>query len=214
MRVAFDSRPAAGPQGLGHYASCLLQALRDTADEQDEVRESHRPRGADLFHTPWMQGAMLHSPCPMVVTLHDLSALNRPSERLRSGGMHLRLRHLAVQRAVHVIVPTEAVAHEAVAELGLERERVAVIPEASDPAASDPARLDPPTPDPAASDLAASTAPQPGPAPPEWCWEDAARETWRVYRRVLAHPHRPCVTGWSRPGLSKRPAARAQPGSS
>ncbi len=177
MRVAFDSRPAADPQGLGRYASCLLQALRDTADEQDEIRESHRPRGADLFHTPWMQGAMLHSPCPMVVTLHDLAALNRPSERLRSGGIHLRLRHLAVQRAVHVIVPTEAVAHEAVAELGFERERVAVIPDASD----------------------------------TWCWEDAARETWRVYRRTLAHPHRPCVTAWRRPqSLAGRRAARAQ----
>ncbi len=178
MRVAFDSRPTSDPQGLGHYASCLLQALRDTAGEQDEVHESHRPREADLFHTPWMQGAMLHSPCPMVVTLHDLAALKRPSERLRSGGMHLRLRHLAVQRAVHVIVPSEAVAREAVAELGLEHERVAVIPEAPDR------------------------------------WEDAARETWSVYRRALAHPHRPCVTAWRRQGLSRPRAARARQGSS
>jgi hypothetical protein len=76
-----------------------------------------------------MQGAMLHSPCPMVVTLHDLAALKRPSERLRSGGIHLRLRHLAVQRASHVIVPDEALVGEAIAELGLDRERVAVIPE-------------------------------------------------------------------------------------
>lgn len=132
MRVAFDSRPTAHTRGLGRYARCLLQALRDTADERDEIRESHRPRGADIFHTPWMQGAMLHSPCPMVVTLHDLSALKRPSERLRSGGIRPRLRHLAVQRAVHVIVPTEAVARDAVAQLGLEREHVSVIPEAPD----------------------------------------------------------------------------------
>ena len=67
---------------------------------------------------------MLHSPCPMVVTIHELGALTRPSERLRSGGIHLRLRHLAVARATHVIVPTEALAHEAVAELGFEREHV------------------------------------------------------------------------------------------
>ncbi len=182
MRLAFDSRPTAEPQGLGRYASCLLQALRETADEQDEILETHRPRGADLFHTPWIQGAMLHSPCPMVVTLYDLAALERPSERLRGGGMHLRMRHLALQRASHVIVPSEVVAHEAVAELGLERERVAVIPEAPDP------------------------------APPAWGWEDAARETWRVYQRALAHPHRPCVTGWGRRGLSKRHAARAPQG--
>ncbi|MFI5005229.1 MAG: glycosyltransferase [Solirubrobacterales bacterium] len=191
MRVAFDSRPAGNPEELGRYSRCLLQALRDTAGEQDEILEALRPRGADLFHTPWMQGAMLHSPCPMIVTLHDLSALKRPSERLRSGGIHLRLRHLAVQRASHVIVPSEALAREAVAELGFERERVAVIPEAPDPAAL--------------------TAERPAPAPPAWTWEDAARETWRVYRRALAHPHRPCVTAWRRPqSLGVRRASQAR----
>ncbi len=156
MRVAFDSRPAADPRRV-HYARDLLRALRDTAGAEDEVVEAHRPRGADVFHAPGLQGAMLHSPCPMVVTLHDLAALERPSERLRCGGMHLRLRHLAVQRAVHVIVSTEAAAHRATVTLGLDRERVTVIP-------------------------AACT------------WEEAAHETWRVYRRALAQPHRPCVT--------------------
>ena len=76
---------------------------------------------------------MLHSPCPMVVTIHDLAALKRRSEHLRSG-LRLRLRHLAVQRAARVIVPTEAVARDAVAHLRLERERVVVIPEAADAA--------------------------------------------------------------------------------
>jgi glycosyltransferase involved in cell wall biosynthesis len=132
VRVAFDSRPAADPQGVGRYARCLLRALRDTARELDEILDTHRPRGVDVFHAPWMEGAMLHSPCPMVVTLHDLATLRRRSERLRAGGMRLRLRHLALQRATHVIVPTEAVARDAVAQLGLERERVVVIPEAPD----------------------------------------------------------------------------------
>ena len=124
---------------------------------------------------------MLHSPCPMVVTIYDIAALKRPSERLRGGGMHLHLRHLALQRASHVIVPSEVVAREAVAEFGLERERLAVIPRAPDPAtltAGRPSELAPPA---------------------AWTWEDAARETWRVYRRALAHPHRPCVTVWRRP---------------
>jgi hypothetical protein len=182
VRVAFDRRPIADPREVGHYSRCLLQALRDTASEDDTVLETNRPRGAEVFHTPWMQGAMLHSPCPMVVTLPGLSALRRPSERLRSGGIHLRLRHLAVQRAVYVIVPSEAVASEAVAELGFERERVAVIPEAPVPTAQGPAQA-----------LSA------------WTWEDAARETWLVYRRALAHPQRPCVTAWRRPqGLARR----------
>jgi hypothetical protein len=120
-----------------------------------------------------MQGAMLHSPCPMVVTVHELGALTRLSERLRGGGIHLRLRHLAVQRATHVIVPTEALAHEAVAELGFEQERVVVIPEAPDPADD--------------------TACQPSHAPAAWTWQDVGRETWRVYESALARPERPCI---------------------
>src|SRR5947209_4205575 len=74
VRVAFDSRPVTDPHGVGRYSRCLLQALRDTAVADEEIEETHRPRHADAFHSPWMQGAMLHSPCPMVVTLHDLAA--------------------------------------------------------------------------------------------------------------------------------------------
>lgn len=140
MRIAFDSRPASAvsdPDGVGRYSRCLLAALQQTAAASDELLETHRPsaharsRSADVFHSPWMNGAMLHSPCPMVVTIHDLAALQRHSERLRCGGLHLRLRRLAVQRATHVIVPSEIVAKEAVAELGLERTRVIVIPTTS-----------------------------------------------------------------------------------
>jgi hypothetical protein len=119
----------------------------------------------------------------MVVTLHDLSVMMRPSERLRAGGIHLRLRHLAVQRASHVIVPGEELLQEAVAELGLDRERVIVIPEAQPPDARH-ART----------------------------WEDAARETWAVYGRALAQPHRPCVTT-PRRRLSRRPAVSGPRGS-
>jgi hypothetical protein len=244
MRLAFDSRPTTDPRGVGQYSRCLLQALRDTAGEQDEILEAHRPRGAEVFHTPWMQGAMLHSPCPMVVTLHDLTALKRPSERLRGGGMHLRLRHLAVQRATHVIVPCEVIAGEAVAELGLDHERVIVIPKAPDLAGPDLpgsdlegssltghdlARPDLAAPDLAGSGIAGSdlagpdltaadptevTAGQPAITQPAWTWEDAARETWAVYRRALAQPHRPCVASPKRRPLSMRRVVRAQPGRS
>jgi glycosyltransferase involved in cell wall biosynthesis len=133
MRVAFDSRPAADQYGVGRYSKCLLSALRATADIDSEVLETHRPRRADVYHSPWLQGAVLRSPCPMVVTLHDLMPLKARGEYLRTG-MRLHLRYLAVQRAVRVIVPTEAVARDAVARLGIERERIVVIPEAPAPA--------------------------------------------------------------------------------
>ncbi len=131
MKVAFDSRPISDPHGVGRYSRCLLQALRETAEPGTQIVETHRPRHADIFHSPWMDGAMLHSPCPMVVTLHDLAALKRRSEHLRTG-VRPRLRQLAVQRSVRVIVPTEALAEDAFVSLGLERERLDVIAEAPD----------------------------------------------------------------------------------
>jgi glycosyltransferase involved in cell wall biosynthesis len=132
VKVAFDSRPVTDPRGVGRYSRCLLQALRETADANVELVETHRPRRADVFHAPWMTGAMLHSPCPMVVTLHDLTALKRRSEYLRTS-VRPRLRQLAVQRADRVIVPTAALARDAFARLGLEPDRVVVIHEAPDP---------------------------------------------------------------------------------
>jgi glycosyltransferase involved in cell wall biosynthesis len=131
MRVAFDGRRVGDPHGVGRYSTCLLRALQHTATDDSEIVQTHRPRRADVYHSPWMDGAMLHSPCPMVVTLHRLTAFKRRSEHLRTS-VRPRLRQLAVQRAVRVIVPTEALAQDALERLALERERVVVIPEAAD----------------------------------------------------------------------------------
>jgi alpha-1,3-rhamnosyl/mannosyltransferase len=130
MRVAFDSRPANEAHGIGRYAGCLLEALRD--GERGEIVETRDPRRCDVFHSPWIDGAMLRCPVPMVVTLHDLVPLKRRGEYLRSG-LRFKLRYLAVQRAIRVIVPTHAVADEAVEALGIPHERVAVIAEAPAP---------------------------------------------------------------------------------
>ncbi len=127
VRVGFDSRPARQPHGIGRYARCLLEALQ--GEPQGEIVETHHPRRCDVFHAPWIDGAMLRSPVPMVVTLHDLVPLKRRGEYLRSG-LRFKLRYLAVQRATRVIVPTHVVADEAVKALGIPRERIAVIPEA------------------------------------------------------------------------------------
>jgi glycosyltransferase involved in cell wall biosynthesis len=131
VKVAFDSRPAKCTHGVGRYARCLLDALHQVADL--EIVETHQPRRCDVFHAPWLDGAMLRSPVPMVVTLHDLTPLKRHGQYLRST-LRFKLRYLAVQRAARVIVPTCAVAEEVESVLEIPRERVAVIPEA--PAAS------------------------------------------------------------------------------
>src|SRR5205814_5008434 len=124
MKVAFDSRPARDVRGIGRYTRCLLHALRQAHD--GEIVETHDPRRCDVFHAPWIDGALLRSPVPMVVTLHDLVPLKRRGEYLRSG-IRFKLRYLAVQRAVRVIVPTRAVAEDASEALDIPPERIAVI---------------------------------------------------------------------------------------
>lgn len=129
MRVAFDSRPASDVRGIGRYARCLLDALRATAGDGDEVVEASRPVGFDVFHTPWIDGALVRCSTPQVVTVHDLVPLKRRAEYLRTG-MRFRLRYLAVRRAERVVVPTHAVERDVVEHLGVPQERVAVIGEA------------------------------------------------------------------------------------
>lgn len=116
---------------MGRYARCLLGSLREVGEElaRGEIVEAHKPRRCDVFHAPWIEGVMLRSPVPMVVTLHDLVPLKRRGEYLRSGRL-FKLRYLAVQRAVRVIVPTVAVADDAIAALRIPIDRIAVIAEA------------------------------------------------------------------------------------
>jgi glycosyltransferase involved in cell wall biosynthesis len=131
VRVAFDSGPAQDDSGIGRYTRCLLQALRDAG--RGEIVETHDPRRCDIFHAPSIDESLLRSPVPMVVTLHDLIALKHRGQYLRSG-LRFKLRCLAVQRAVRVIVPTEAVAKDAVGALEIPHDRVVVIAEAAAPA--------------------------------------------------------------------------------
>jgi alpha-1,3-rhamnosyl/mannosyltransferase len=127
VKVAFDSRPTKSTNGVGRYARCLLEALRDAG--QCEVVETHEPRRCELFHSPWIDGALLRCPIPQVVTVHDLAPLKRHGQYLRSM-LRLKLRYLAVQRATRVIVPTYAVAEQVENVLEVPQERIAVIPEA------------------------------------------------------------------------------------
>jgi glycosyltransferase involved in cell wall biosynthesis len=130
LKVAFDSRAVKDTRGIGRYARCLLEAL--VASGCGEIVESHDPKGCDVFHAPWIDGALLRAPVPMVVTLHDLVPLKRRGEYLRSG-VRFKLRYLAVQRAVRVIVPTNVVADDVMRMLEIPAERIVVIGEAAAP---------------------------------------------------------------------------------
>jgi glycosyltransferase involved in cell wall biosynthesis len=131
VKVAFDSRPTKSTHGVGRYARCLLEALRDAGE--CELIETHEPRRCEVFHAPWIDGALLRCPVPMVVTLHDLAPLKHRGQYLRST-LRFKMRYLAVQRATRVIVPTCAVAEEVENALEIPPERITVIPEAPAPA--------------------------------------------------------------------------------
>jgi glycosyltransferase involved in cell wall biosynthesis len=133
MKIAYDSRAQSDPRGIGRYVRCLLAALRTTAADGDVISETHRPRGSDVYHSPWLDGAHLRSGCPTVVTLHDLVALKRRSEYLRTG-MRFGLRYMAAQHADRIIVPTNVVAGDVEGLLGVMPDRITVIAEAVDAA--------------------------------------------------------------------------------
>ena len=130
VRVAFDSRAKGDPRGIGRYVRCLLEALRETAEPGSVITETHRPRRSDVFHSPWLDGASLRSPCPTVVTLHDLVNLKRRAEYLRTG-IRFKLRYLAVQRADRVIVPTRSSRTTRASAWTSTSDRISVISEAA-----------------------------------------------------------------------------------
>jgi glycosyltransferase involved in cell wall biosynthesis len=129
MKVAFDARAARGTRGVGRYTRCLLEALQSTAGSNTVV-EGARPRGADVFHAPWVEGAQLRSPVAQVVTVHDVVLLKSPRRYLRTG-LRYRMRFLAAAGAQRVIVPTEVVRREAIEMLALRPEQVVVVGEAA-----------------------------------------------------------------------------------
>ena len=131
MRVCFDSRPAADPRGIGRYTRCLLDGLRAVAAARGgEIVEGRQPRrGDDLFHAPWMNGALLHPRVPMVVTVHDLVSHKRAGLTLRAG-LRGGMRKLAIERAARLICPTRAVAEDAAALMRVDRADIEVIAEA------------------------------------------------------------------------------------
>lgn len=130
MNVAFDSRAGKDRRGVGRYSRSLLQAL--VASGRGGVIETHSPQRAkvDVYHSPWLDGALLHSPVPMVVTVHDLVAMRTTGELLRRG-LRTRMRYLAAQRAARVIAPSAVVADDVMHSLQIPSERMHVIPEAA-----------------------------------------------------------------------------------
>ncbi|MCJ7738624.1 MAG: glycosyltransferase family 4 protein [Anaerolineae bacterium] len=82
---------------------------------------------ADLVHGPVFVGPIV-SPCPVVVTLHDLSFIRFPALFRRGNRLYLTvMTRLSAQRASRIIAVSAFTAKEAAALLGVPRERIDVV---------------------------------------------------------------------------------------
>ena len=151
LDASFLSRP---PSGTGTYVANLLMHLPTVAPDlgvisiepQEEVsgrlgrarwellevgREAAR-LAPDLLHVPTFS-APLWSPCPLVVTIHDVIPLVLPEyRRSRAMRAHLAIVSRTARAAQAVIVPSHHAAGDVVAQLALDPKRVWVTPEAAD----------------------------------------------------------------------------------
>jgi len=95
--------------------------------EQTALPWSLRRSRAALLHAPAFVGPWL-SPCPQVITVHDLSFIHYPAFFRRSRCRYLRwMTGLTCRRAAAVIAVSHFTAREVTALLGVPAERVHVI---------------------------------------------------------------------------------------
>ena len=143
-------RPGPAGSGIGRYVECLHDALSAHAGELGlRVQTITEPQrweplehvlqaravkklGADVLHTPSLDFLSLRPGAAHVVTLHDLAPLKNPEVYLRTGLLH-KLRYRSVRRAQRVMVDSRAVAADAERMLGLDPERIDVVPLAVPP---------------------------------------------------------------------------------
>jgi alpha-1,3-rhamnosyl/mannosyltransferase len=124
--------PAAGPSPRPARAFALAWSAAKVASRFHFAAYTRAFR-FDLYHEP--NFVPFPSRLPTVVTVHDLSVLKfpqwHPPDRVR---MHKRRFLDELKRAAHVIVVSEAVRRELVADLGLPADRVTAIPNGVGPA--------------------------------------------------------------------------------
>ncbi|MDW8067965.1 MAG: glycosyltransferase family 1 protein [Anaerolineae bacterium] len=119
-----------------HYRRTLWPTHRPAARvlwEQLAQGRALQAVGADLVHGPVFVGP-LAAPCPVVITVHDLSFLRYPHLFRPANRLYLRLfTRLSVRRARRVIAVSNHAARETVRLLGVAREKLRVVYHGVDP---------------------------------------------------------------------------------
>mgnify|MGYP000303681050 CR=1 FL=1 len=123
----FDERVLNGARiGIERLPVSNRSRLFRIAYEERFLRR--RLKGFDLFHAPGYV-APSRLPCPSVLTIYDLVALTHPGLAKRSNALHYRWRlPRSARAAARIMVPLECVARQVVERLGIDRERVRVVP--------------------------------------------------------------------------------------
>ena len=89
--------------------------------------------GADLVHGPVFVGPLI-APCPLVITIHDLSFLRYPHLFRPANRLYLRIfTRASARRARRIIAVSAHAAEESVRLLGVAREKVDVVYHGVDP---------------------------------------------------------------------------------
>ncbi len=102
--------------------------------EQVAFPRAAKAAGAAVAHVPYF-GSALRSPCPMVVTVHDLIPLVLPAYRSSAlVRLYTALVSQAARRAALVLTDSEATRTEVVRRLGIPPARVRAVPLAAGPA--------------------------------------------------------------------------------
>ena len=150
MRVVVDARSLRAPgtgRGIAVYLERLLTELQGLHPEDcfeavtgGRVRSAAaaavgRPRldratgGGDVAWAPAPAPLAVSAGVPLVLTLHDLSFEHRPSDYSRYERLWHRLARprLLAERAAKVITVSESVREQAIAEWGLDSERVVTV---------------------------------------------------------------------------------------
>lgn len=86
----------------------------------------------DLLHSPDFIPP-LHTKLPTVITVHDLAFLHWPHFLTEDSAAYYGQIDRAVQRANHIIVPSESTKKDLIGQLGVPDDRVSVIYEAANP---------------------------------------------------------------------------------
>ena len=119
----------------------LVRARQDTASPARRVvwEQLIQPRilrriGANLVHGPVFVGP-LAAPCPLVITIHDLSFIRFPRLFRPANRLYLKtMTRLSARRARRLIAVSRHTARESAQLLGIPQERISVVYHGVDPA--------------------------------------------------------------------------------